>query len=179
MSSLWVVVVGVVLLLAVTAIAKLVGERSGSASGYKGEALLTENEKEFYQRLKRALPDHEIFPQVAMGAVLAPSVDRSSRRYHQIRGTFSQKIIDFVICDASLKVVAVVELDDRTHNAARDEKRDAMLNCANYRVLRWRSKKKPSEDEIRARVVGPKPQPAAASPLPPPVVPVVDHGKSV
>ena len=176
MSSLWIVVVGIALLLAVIVLGKLAGEKSGSASDYKAKPLLTENEKEFYQRLKRALPDHEVFPQVAMGAVLAPSVDRSNRRYHQIRGTFSQKIIDFLICDASLKVVAVIELDDRTHNAARDEKRDAMLHCANYRVVRWHSKKKPSEDEIRARITGVKPQTAAVSPYPA-ALPVAEGGK--
>lgn len=176
MSSLWIVVVGIALLLAVIVLGKLAGEKSGSASDYKAKPLLTENEKEFYQRLKRALPDHEVFPQVAMGAVLAPSVDRRSRRYHQIRGTFSQKIIDFLICDASLKIVAVVELDDRTHNAARDEKRDAMLHRANYRVVRWHSKKKPSEVEIRARITGVQPQTAAASP-PPAALPVAESGK--
>ena len=66
---------------------------------------------------------------------------------------------------ASLKIVAVVELDDRTHNAARDEKRDAMLHRANYRVVRWHSKKKPSEVEIRARIAGAQPQTAAVPPV--------------
>lgn len=176
MSSLWIVLVVVVfLIVAVLARARLGGLREVGAS-YKARQLLTENEKEFFHRLKRALPGYEVFPQVAMGSVLAPNVDRGDRRYHQIRGTFSQKIIDFLICDGeTLKVVAIVELDDRTHNAERDEKRDAMLKSARYRVLRWHSKKKPSEAEIRARVIGTKPEAAvSAQPL---QLQVVDGGK--
>jgi len=181
MSSLWIGLIAVVVLVVVAAVVaygKLAGGRGVTAASYKAKPLLTDNELEFFHRLKRALPGYEVFPQVAMGSVLAPNVDRSDRRYHQIRGTFSQKIIDFLICDGeTLKVVAIVELDDRTHNAERDEKRDAMLKSAKYRVLRWHSKKKPSEEEIRARVEGakPKPQPVA-SPQPSPLK-VVDGGR--
>lgn len=177
MSSLWIVLVVVVFLVVVAVLvrARLGGLREVGAS-YKAKQLLTENEKEFFHRLKRALPGYEVFPQVAMGSVLAPNVDRGDRRYHQIRGTFSQKIIDFLICDGeTLKVVAIVELDDRTHNAERDEKRDAMLKSAKYRVLRWHSKKKPSEAEIRARVIGTKPE--AVVPAQPSQLQVVDGGK--
>ena len=49
-----------------------------------------------------------------------------------------------------MKVLAVVELDDRTHNAERDAKRDTMLLSAGYRTLRFPSKRKPSEAEIAA-----------------------------
>jgi len=153
---LWIVLSVIVLLVivAIIAIAKYGGEHRDAGANYKSKQLLTENEKEFFNRLRRALPEYEVFPQVAMGAVLAPNVDRSDRRrYYQIRGTFSQKIIDFLICDKTLNVVAAVELDDRTHNAKRDEMRDAMLMSAGYRVLRWHSKNKPSEAEIRAMVM--------------------------
>ncbi len=67
------------------------------------------------------------------------------------RGFFSQKIADFVVCEPqTMKVLAVVELDDRTHNAERDAKRDTMLLSAGYRTLRFPSKRKPSEAEIAA-----------------------------
>lgn len=162
MSSILIVVTVAILAIAALAYAKIVVEKTGTASDYRGKPLLSDNEKEFYQRLKRALPEFEVFTQVAMGAILAPNADRNSRRYHQIRGSFSQKIIDFLVCDPSLKVVAIIELDDRTHNASRDEKRDAMLQCANYRVLRWQSRNKPSEEEIRAKVTGGRPSATSA-----------------
>ena len=51
--------------------------------------------------------------------------------------TFSQKIVDFVIEDrASGAILALVELDDRSHNAFRDRLRDAMTASAGYRTIR-------------------------------------------
>lgn len=45
-----------------------------------------------------------------------------------------------MVCEKSFKVVAIVELDDSSHdgNEARDAKRDALLKAAGYRVLRYR-----------------------------------------
>ena len=120
---------------------------------YAAKNLLTDNEKEFYLRLKRALTGYEVFPQVAMGAVLNPAVGRNDRSYYKIRGTFSQKIIDFVVCDGqSLKVIAIVELDDCTHNARRDQQRDNMLESAGYHVIRWDCRRKPTIDEIQKKM---------------------------
>lgn len=167
--SLWLILaVAVVVLITLAAVyARMVGGNGDVAAKYKPKAILTENEREFFHRLKRALPGYQILPQVAMGAILIPNVDRRDRRYHQIRGTFSQKIIDFLICDGeTLKVVAVVELDDRTHNAERDDKRDAMLKVAGYRVIRWHSKKKPTEEQIRVQVEGLNQKTPAAKPQP-------------
>lgn len=172
--TLWIplaVAVAILIALAAVVFGKL---SAGQAPKYKAKILLTENEKEFFLRLKRALPGHHIFPQVAMGSILDPNVDRRDRRYLQIRGTFSQKIIDFLICDGeTFKIIAVVELDDRTHNAERDEKRDAMLKVAGYRVIRWHSKKKPTEDQIRTQVEGLNQKTSAVKPQSPPRLQVV------
>lgn len=119
---------------------------------YKSKPLMTDNEREFFQRLKTALPDHHIFAQVSLGALLQPNVKGDNRKYYSVRGTFAQKIADFVIADSDLKVVAIVELDDRTHNTDKDGKRDAMLEQAGYAVIRWHSKKKPTTQEIADRI---------------------------
>ena len=46
--------------------------------------------------------------------------------------------------------MAVIELDDRTHDADKDSKRDSMLATAGYRVVRWNSNAKPDMAAIRA-----------------------------
>jgi len=108
--------------------------------------LMTENEREFYARLRSALPDLDVCPQVSMGALLdAPSL--------RDRNIFSQKIVDYVLYEPmSGRVVAVVELDDRTHDRVLDALRDEMLIGAGYRVLRWDSTDKPVRSEIAAAV---------------------------
>jgi very-short-patch-repair endonuclease len=45
-------------------------------------------------------------------------------------------------------VIAVIELDDRSHDAKRDAKRDQILKSCGYRVLRFQSKKRPEPEQI-------------------------------
>lgn len=108
-------------------------------------ALLTGNEREFFGRLSRALPGHRIFPQVAMSAILTSAKGRSR---------FDRKVVDFVVCDHAMRVVALVELDDRTHERRRDAARDAMTREAGYRTVRYRSRSKPDAARIAADVLG-------------------------
>ncbi|MBA3476905.1 MAG: DUF2726 domain-containing protein [Lautropia sp.] len=113
-------------------------------------ALLTENEKEFLQRLEAAFPQYRIMTQVCMGALMAPDMRGGSRDYLSIRGRFAQKVVDYVILDDALEVVALVELDDKTHRLEKDALRDAMTAAAGYVTLRYRSREKPEPQAIRA-----------------------------
>ena len=115
--------------------------------------ILTANEIEFFGRLREALPDFEVFPQVCMGAIIKPA-NGSGKDYARIRGTFAQKIIDFTVCDPkTLKVITLIELDDRTHDAAKDQRRDSITGSAGYPTLRWHSRKRPLPAEIRKAVL--------------------------
>ena len=118
---------------------------------YRSKPLLSANEKEFFNRLSQALPDCHILTQVALGALLQPNVRNNNKEYYRARGNFSQKNADYVICNKEMYVLAVVELDDRTHRNDKDAKRDAMLVQAGYKVIRWDSKNKPTAEQIRER----------------------------
>lgn len=131
--------------------AKLSGQRA-SGTKFKQKTLLTPNELEFLGRLETAAPELRFFPQVAMGALLEPAVTRSDgKAYYRLRGMFSQKIVDFVAQRRSDgAIVAIIELDDRTHDSGKDANRDEMLQSAGYSIVRWKSKRKPNAAEIRA-----------------------------
>jgi Protein of unknown function (DUF2726) len=145
--------------------AKLAGIGGGAAGKFKAKRLLSANELEFIGRLESAAPELRFHAQVSMGAVLDPAVPRSDgKAYMSIRGMFAQKIIDFVAQDKrSGDIVAIIELDDRTHNDAKDAKRDAMLTSAGYRAIRWNSKAKPDAAAIRAALFPPPPVVASPS----------------
>jgi very-short-patch-repair endonuclease len=147
----------VVLLFAVAAIAiALIGKRPAAGARFKARPFLTPNELEFLARLEKAAPELRFHAQVAMGALLAPAVAKGtdSRAHMSARGSFSQKIVDFVAQSRDTGAVsAVIELDDRTHDSVKDEKRDAMLVEAGYSVVRWHSRTKPDTEEIRRRLV--------------------------
>lgn len=110
---------------------------------------LTANEREFYHRLTRALPTHPIFVQVCFGALIAVDSRVSYHKQFSIRRRFAWKIADFVICAPyTLDPLVIIELDDSTHDASRDRKRDAMTNAAGYQTLRFQSKHKPTVAEL-------------------------------
>jgi hypothetical protein len=121
------------------------------AAGLKARAVLTPNEQEFFGRLKRALPDYDVLAQVGMGALLTTTVEENHPSFWALRNQFSQKIADFVVMRGN-KVIAVIELDDRTHNKDKDAQRDAMLDSVGLCTLRFESRAKPSEAEIRRQV---------------------------
>ncbi|KIQ31522.1 signal peptide protein [Variovorax paradoxus] len=105
---------------------------SGFVDKPKARPPLTAREQAMYNRLVQTLPDLVVLPQVSFGALL-------TARTRAARSTFSRRIADFVVCDRSFKVVAVVELGDKNQKdkARRDPDRDAMLIEAGYRVLRY------------------------------------------
>lgn len=134
--------------------------KDDAGAKFKAKPLLTANELEFLARLEAAAPELRFFPQVAMGALLDPSVPRSDgKAYYRLRGMFSQKIVDFVAqARSDGSIVAIIELDDRTHHAERDSKRDVMLASAGYRIVRWNSKEKPDAAAIRAKLAPKAPE---------------------
>jgi hypothetical protein len=146
-----VVFLGIVLLAIILAQIWLKGTRQTGV--YRARSLMTANEAEFFGRLVAALPDHYIFPQVAMSALIeATTSDR--KKAHSDRLRIAQQRVDYVVCDKNCKVVAVVELDDRTHSASKDQVRDARLLQGGLPTVRFQSKSKPSIDSLRAAIIG-------------------------
>ena len=83
-----------------------------------------------FQRLQRALPQHYVFPQVCLGALMDVATD-------QQRMKFAMKIADFVICQPDMSVVCIIEIDDQTHKPLKekDMARDAMTRAAGHATL--------------------------------------------
>ncbi|WP_336314644.1 DUF2726 domain-containing protein [Sphingomonas koreensis] len=106
---------------------------------------LTAREQAMLVALEHVLPMYRIHAQVSMGALLA-APRRPGRRFNTAdRNAFSQKIVDFVVVDPTTWiVVALVELDDRSHNAIKDRVRDAMTAGAGYKTIRISSSARPT-----------------------------------
>lgn len=97
------------------------------------KGILTIHEQKMFRLLRQAVPECYIFPQVAFSAII-------TTKSRATRNTFNRKINDFVITDTTFGILAIVELDDNSHNGreAQDAERDAMLKEAGYKVLRYR-----------------------------------------
>lgn len=115
---------------------------------FQPKPILTPNEIEFYNRMVSALPGYVVLSQVAMSAFIEPRTD-DPKEYMRRRMKFAQKFVDFIVCEpGDLRIICIVELDDITHDEAKDALRDEMLGSAGYTVVRWHSRKKPDRAAI-------------------------------
>ncbi|OIQ72825.1 hypothetical protein GALL_455490 [mine drainage metagenome] len=59
-----------------------------------------------------------------------------------------------MICDKAFQIVAIIELDDSTHDrkGAKDNERDRMLKSAGYTVLRYRQI--PDAERVKSDIDG-------------------------
>jgi hypothetical protein len=116
--------------------------------------LLSDREQSLYQRLLSLYPHHKIFVQVALSQLI--EVDRNHPERKSIRARYKQLVADFVLCRCDLSVVAVIELDDRSHERADRQRADARKNKAledaGIRLVRIPAGVLPSENAIRGLV---------------------------
>jgi hypothetical protein len=117
-------------------------------------SLLSKRENEFYHHLIALYPNHQIFVQVALSQLI--SVDRNHPECDSIRARYKQLVADFVLCARDLSVIAVIELDDRSHERADRQDADARKNKAladaGIRLVRVPAGTLPSEDALRALI---------------------------
>lgn len=113
--------------------------------------VMTANEREFYQRILQACPDCEIWPQVPLLALVRPDARDGSRAFWAAFRQISNARVDWVIA-RNMDVLAIIELDDRSHDAKRDARRDDILKGCGYRVLRFQSKNRPNPQQIHDAV---------------------------
>lgn len=140
--SVWFVVLGVL-------------QRKGGSSRqqpcFTSRALTTPNEIEFFGRLRDALPEHYVFPQIAMSALLDP-VGQGKAGYADFL-RIAQKRIDYGIFTSDFQIVAVAELDDRSYNRVKDQRRDGFVTLAGIRTVRFQASRRPGREEIREVVL--------------------------
>ncbi|MGI4880611.1 MAG: DUF2726 domain-containing protein [Janthinobacterium lividum] len=117
-------------------LASVIGPSRNGEANVVARDLMTPREVEFWRVLRHAAGPLHVAPQVAMNALLnaAPGMDR--RRSLTTRNRFDRKVVDFALVDDWGGVRLLVELDDRTHVADRDAKRDRMTARAGYTTLR-------------------------------------------
>lgn len=133
----------------------LSGPRSRGAKFYSKQTLMSDPEQELFRRLVKALPDHFVFAQVAFSQFLFTDGGDRKEKFGTM-ATMKQKVADFVICTHRFNMVAVIELDDASHDAAKDARRDEVLREAGLKPVRWHVSKMPDAAKIRWDVLGTK-----------------------
>lgn len=96
------------------------------------EALFTQGERVFFGVLDDATgPDYRVFGKVRVADVITPKQGMKGDQWHRAFSPICAKHFDFVLCDPDdLRIHAVVELDDRSHDRPERRARDAMIDRA-------------------------------------------------
>lgn len=148
MILLVLITIAVFVLILKFAIAKMEGAKFRLRTPF-----LSVPEQNMYRRLVEALPEHVVLAQVAFSQMITVEGGNRKENFRKF-GTARQKVADFVVCDKSFEVIAVIELDDSTHSAGKDEKRDEIIREAGSKTVRWRVTRLPSPTDIRVQILG-------------------------
>lgn len=145
------IVVLIVALAALILKAKLAG---GRPLPVRARRLMTAREREVILLIEDAVPHCRVHAQVAMGALIDCNKGLARQQRTAVRNKFDRKVIDFVLEDRSSgDVLALVELDDRSHDGTKDRARDEITPAAGYRTIRLPADKRPDRASVRAQVL--------------------------
>jgi len=141
--------------LVVVAVAFFLLKRRGSGDDdapwpFYAKKLLSQPEQVLYHRLAAALPDCIVLAQVQLSQVLGV---KKGFNFHQWNNRINRMSLDFLVCLKDSTIVAVVELDDKTHKRANrieaDAKKNKALSAAGVALVRWNVSAMPDENAIR------------------------------
>lgn len=120
-------------------------QRDIIAKYYRPKKILNETEEKFFNLLRQSIPvGCSVFPHVSMRALIETN-------HWDMWAPFNLKRVDFVICNAALNIVCVVELEGENEQK-RHLRREKMLRKAGVNILRYRVNENPSVDQIRTDV---------------------------
>lgn len=122
------------------------------------QRFLGQTESLLYYLLKAGLSDHEIFAGVSLARFIVAAGDGRERE-QQLR-RLAQYTLDFVVCDKSMQVIAVVEVETAAAaTAAGDQHFKAeMLKQAGIRLIRINPVALPRREQVRALINGRPPR---------------------
>ena len=133
-------------------------QRADAGHAYEAVALLTPAERSFFGVLQQAVAsDFQIFAKVRLADIIHPVRSPSRSGWQSAFNRITGKHVDFVLCASEqLRVVGVVDLDDRTHErferGVRDGLVDSALSGAGIPVLRIPARQTYSPAQIREQV---------------------------
>ena len=113
------------------------------SKSYQAKYLLTKNEWYEHKKLQKIAAEKGlvICPKVRLLDIIEPR--KGEKDYKSLFYKVQAKHVDFLICDQSMHIKAVLELDDNSHNQkdrqSRDTFVDQILTSVGYKVIRTHS----------------------------------------
>lgn len=109
---------------------------------YQARQIFTRNEWVNYQKLRdvAAVKHYIVCPKVRLLDIIEPR--KGEQKYKTLFYKVQSKHVDFVICDQEMRIKAIIELDDNSHDRQDRKERDAfvdlILRSVGYKVIHTR-----------------------------------------
>lgn len=117
---------------------------------YRQKPFLTGTEREFFYRLRRALPECIVCPQVPINSLMEAQGTGRQRLRAQELITGDRAL--YAVFDQAMNLISVVELDRHAKPTSSTKARDKRLETAGIRIIRFSMRNFPSEAAIHAEV---------------------------
>ena len=115
--------------------------------------VLSKAEQIMYHRLIKSFPDQRVLAQVALSQFVRV---QKGVNFYKVFNRYNRLTADFVVCTPDFRVLAVLELDDRSHDRPRrleaDGRKAAVLHAAGIPLHRLNVNPMPGELELRELV---------------------------
>jgi len=141
--------------------------------------VMTVQERQSYELLRRALPGYMVLAQVPLARFLRVPTRHSYSEWLQRVGSLSA---DLLVCDTGSRVLAVIDVraeDESARSRRRHERLGRVLRAAGVRVHVWREGHLPTPAEVRSALAhdlvrgnGPMQPVTATSSRPMPLIPI-------
>lgn len=121
---------------------KNISQRKDFSKCYQPKFLLTKNEWLEHKKLKQLADEKGLIlcPKVRMLDIVEPR--KGEKDYRTLLHKIQAKHLDFVICNANMKILAILELDDSSHDTKDRKQRDSfvdeVLKSCGYKVIHTR-----------------------------------------
>ncbi|MCY7297071.1 DUF2726 domain-containing protein [Alteromonas sp. a30] len=138
----WIIILAIIIIV-IALLSK--GAVKGHSYQIKGP-LFTPAERSFLGILDSAVSDkYRIFGKVRVADVMSPKKGMDRKNWQIAFNKISAKHFDYVLCcKDTLKVIAVIELDDKSHKKKSSQTRDKFLesacDSANLKLVRFPAK---------------------------------------
>lgn len=139
----WFIVLIIIFIIASVLIKSLPGKEY---SYQRRKTLFSAAERSFLGLLDQAVSEkYRVFGKVRVADILTPANGLSGTKRQAAFNRISQKHFDYVLCSKDkLEVIAVIELDDKSHNTKKTITRDAILEkackSAELKLIRFKAK---------------------------------------
>lgn len=156
MGTIAIVAAAILLFIVVLVAKKKSVESSPETWPFYQRKPLSVPEQVLYFRLVNALPGQIVLGQVQLSRLLGVKKGNNAQAW---LNRINRMSADFVICNKDSSILAVIELDDASHNGEKrkqaDAKKDKALAAAGIKIHHWHVNAIPDESAIKATLLSP------------------------